>query len=82
MSHNGNVRSINANYIGQRDDQIKIVLLNVQNLIHHIEDVKFHHILMDHNLIVLTETWLSDVLTSRRKSVKVLIIWKLPFQPT
>ena len=29
-----------------------------------MEDVKHHHILKDQNLIILSETWLSDLQTS------------------
>ena len=57
-------RAINANYIGRREDQIKIVLLNVQNLCNHIEDVKCHHILQDQNLLIFSETWLTDIQTN------------------
>ena len=53
-------KAINDNCIGRRDDQIKIVCLNVQNLLHHIEDVKFHPKILEHNLIFLCETWLCD----------------------
>ena len=56
-------KAINANVIGRRDDQIKILCMNTQNLIHHIEDVKGHPKVTEHNLIFLSETWLSDSLT-------------------
>ena len=51
-------RAINNNYIGKRDDQVNIIILNVQNLTHHIEDIKQHHILHDQNLLVFSETWI------------------------
>ena len=51
-------RAINDNYIGKREDEVNIVILNVQNLIHHIEDVRNHTILHDQNLIILSETWI------------------------
>ena len=57
-------RAINMNVIGRRDDQIKILCMNTQNLIHHIEDVKGDPKITEHNLIFLSETWLSDTLTS------------------
>ena len=47
-------RAINANYIGRREDQIKIVLLNVQYLCNIIEDGKCHHILHDQNLPIFS----------------------------
>ena len=34
--------------------------MNIQNLNHHIEDIKYHHRIQDHNIIFLSETWLSD----------------------
>ena len=49
-------RAINNNHIGKREDHVNIVILNVQNLMHHIEDVKKHHILHDQNLLVFSET--------------------------
>ena len=52
-------RAINANYIGRRDDQVNVIMLNVQNLKHHIEDIKHHHALHDPNLLILSETLLS-----------------------
>ena len=52
-------RAINNNHIGKREDQVNIVILNVQNLMHHIEDIKKHHILHDQNLLVFSETWIS-----------------------
>ena len=39
-------RAINNNYIRIRDDQVNIIILNVQNLTHHIEDIKQHYILL------------------------------------
>ena len=51
-------RAINDNYIGKREDEVNIVILNVQNLTHHIEDVRSHTILHDQNLIILSETWI------------------------
>lgn len=57
-------RAINSNCIGRRDDQIKILSLNVQNLMHHIDDIKCHHKILEHNLMFLSETWLSDQLTN------------------
>ena len=57
-------RAINSNCIGRRDDQIKILSLNTQNLIHHIEDIKCHHKILEHNLMFLGESWLSDQLTN------------------
>ena len=56
-------KAINRNCIGRREDQIKIVCLNIQNMIHHFEDLKYHHKILEHNLIFLSETWLSNVLT-------------------
>ena len=32
--------------------------MNVQNLMHHIEDVRNHAILQDQNLVILSETWI------------------------
>ena len=52
-------RAINDNYIGKREDEVNIVILNVQNLMHHIEDVRNHTIIHDQNLIVLSETWIA-----------------------
>ena len=57
-------RAINCNSIDRRDDQVKIACLNVQNLIHHIEDVKNHHRLNQHNLILLSETWFARLQTA------------------
>ena len=57
-------KAINANSIGRREDQIKIACLNSQNLVHHIEDIKQHHKILEHNLICLSETWLSDRITN------------------
>ena len=54
-------RAINNNYIGKRDDQVNIIVLNVQNLTHHIEDIKRHHILHDQNLKVFCETWITAI---------------------
>lgn len=51
-------KAINANYIGKREDQISIIILNVQNLVHHINDIKNHHILNAQNLLILSETWI------------------------
>ena len=56
-------KAINRNSIGRREDQIKIVCLNIQNMIHHFEDLKHHHKILEHNLIFLSETWLSNVST-------------------
>ena len=50
---------MNENYIGRDGDQIKIVILNVQNIKHHISDIKHHHVLHDQNLLIFSETWLS-----------------------
>ena len=57
-------RAINSESIGKREDCIKIGFLNVQNLVWHIEDVKFHHKLREHDLVCLSETWLCDANTS------------------
>lgn len=57
-------KAINRNCIGRRLDQVKIACLNVQNLIHHIEDVKQHPKILEHDMIFLSETWLSDIHTS------------------
>merc|ERR1712074_274007 len=64
-------RAINDNYIGKRENEINIVILNVQNLIHHIEDVKHHNTLLDQNLIILSETWIptADINVNRRYSL-------------
>lgn len=51
-------RAIINNHIGKREDQVDIVIFNVQNLMHHIEGVKKHHILHDQNLLVFSETWI------------------------
>ena len=52
-------RAINDKCIGKSEDEVNIIMLNVQNLKHHMADVKFHHKLHDQNLIILSETWLS-----------------------
>ena len=59
-------RAINNNHIGKRDDLVNMIVLNVQNLMHHIEDIKKHHILHDQNLLVFSETWIP---ASQRKEV-------------
>ena len=56
-------RAINSNCIGEREDQLKIACLNIQSIIHHIEDVKHHHKLHKHDLLFLCETWLCNTLT-------------------
>ena len=53
-------RAVNDNFIGRKDDQINIVVLNVQNIKHHMSDIKHHHILNEQNLLILSETWLSS----------------------
>ena len=58
-------RAVNPNCIGRREDQIKIASLNVQNIIHHIEDLKAHHKILEHNIVFCNETWLNDEITNR-----------------
>ena len=57
-------KAINNNSIGRWEERIKICCLNIKNLIHHIEDVKHHHKIREHELILLSETWISDRHTS------------------
>ena len=52
------------NTIGRRNDQIQNFYINVQNLSHHTLDVKQHHKILEHNLVILGKTWLSDGLTN------------------
>ena len=58
-------RAVNPNCIGRRDDQIKIASLNVQSIIHHIEDLKAHHKILEHNIVFCNETWLNNEITNR-----------------
>lgn len=53
-------RATNDNCIGKCHEEVNIIILNVQNLMHHIEDVKNHHILQDQNHVILSETWMDS----------------------
>ena len=44
-------KAINANYIGKREEQVSIIILNVQNLVYHINDIENHHIINDQNYV-------------------------------
>ncbi|HIL27520.1 MAG TPA: hypothetical protein EYG21_09105 [Nitrospinaceae bacterium] len=61
-------KAINCNSIGRREDQIKIVYLNCQNLITNIQDIKGHPKIFEHNLIFLGETWVTDSLLCREQN--------------
>ena len=62
-------KAINRNCIGRREDQIKILCLNVQNLQHHIDDIKHHPKIFEHNLIFLSESCLKDSMTSSESNL-------------
>lgn len=64
-------RALNDNCIRNRKDVVNILVLNAQNLTHHIEDVKYHHAPMDQNLIILSKTRIptADDIADQRYSI-------------